>query len=92
MMNQKEFAKAVAEKLDITQKDGEEIVSVVLSVLEESIKAVGEVKFMGFGNFVVKTQKARVARNPATGESVDVPAKKVLKFKVGKNLKESVNS
>ena len=51
----------------------------------------GEVRLLGFGNFVVADRKATTARNPRTGETVQVPASKSPKFKAGKALKEAVN-
>ena len=47
---------------------------------------------LGFGNFVVADRKATTARNPRTGETIDVPASKAPKFKAGKALKDAVNS
>jgi integration host factor subunit beta len=51
-----------------------------------------KIELRGFGNFKLKTRNPRKARNPRTGESVDVPAKKVLHFKPGKELRDMLNS
>ena len=51
-----------------------------------------KIEIRGFGNFRLKTRNPRKARNPKTGESVDVAGKRVLYFKVGKALKEALNS
>jgi integration host factor subunit beta len=51
-----------------------------------------KIEIRGFGNFRLKNRNPRKARNPKTGESVEVPGKKVLYFKVGKALKEALNS
>jgi integration host factor subunit beta len=51
-----------------------------------------KIEIRGFGNFRLKTRNPRKARNPKTGEAVDVPGKKVLYFKVGKALKEALNT
>lgn len=68
---------------------------VVDTVFESIIKALLEgdkIEIRGFGNFRLKTRKPRKARNPKTGETVEVPGKKVLYFKVGKALKEAINA
>ena len=74
------------------QKNQTEIV--VETVFESIKKALiqGEkIEIRGFGNFRLKTRNPRKARNPKTGETVEVPGKKVLYFKVGKALKEDLN-
>ena len=58
--------------------------------IEKGLKESGEVSFVGFGKFSVKTREAREGRNPATGETMKIPAKNVVSFKVGAKLKESV--
>lgn len=84
----------IAEKvkdLNLTKKQ----IEVVLETVFESIKAAlarGEkVEIRGLGNFRVRHRKFRKARNPKTGEFVEVPPKRVPYFKVGKELREIVN-
>ncbi|MBI4685121.1 MAG: integration host factor subunit beta [Nitrospirae bacterium] len=83
----------VAERVDgLTRKQTEIVLETVFESIKESLKKGDKIEIRGFGNFRLKTRNARKARNPKTGESVDVPAKKVLHFKVGKELRELLNS
>lgn len=92
-MNKKELVKSVYDKLDgLPLKQCENAVNAVLNSIQETLAGGDEVVLVGFGTFSVREQKARTARNPKTGEKVQVPAKKVPDFKAGKGLKEAVNS
>ncbi|MEK6673914.1 MAG: HU family DNA-binding protein [Nitrospirota bacterium] len=83
----------IAEKVeDLTRKQTEIIVDTVFDSIKETLAKGGKIEIRGFGNFRLKNRMARKARNPKTGESVDVPAKRVLYFKVGKALREELNS
>lgn len=83
----------VAEKVDgLTRNQTEIVVETVFDSIKKALMNGEKIEIRGFGNFRLKTRKPRKARNPKTGESVDVPGKKVLYFKVGKALKEALNS
>ncbi len=83
----------IAEKVEgLTRKQTEIIVDTVFDSIKETLAKGGKIEIRGFGNFRLKNRMARKARNPKTGESVDVPAKRVLYFKVGKALREELNS
>lgn len=90
MMNKKELVKAVAQKLDITQKEVAGVVDAVLESIAEALKTGEEIKLTGFGKWTVVERAARQAHNPKTGEPVLVPAKKAVRFKPAKDLKEKV--
>lgn len=90
-MNKKEFIHAVGEKADIGNFYAKNAIDATLAVISEALAKGEDVALVGFGSFSVRTQKARTARNPQTGEKVQVPAKKVVTFKAGKGLKEAVN-
>lgn len=89
-MNKKELVDVVADKTGFTKKD----VSIVADAVFESIKGAlveGEkVAVSGFGTYQVKLRKARMARNPQTGEPIEVPEKNAPVFKPSKALKEAV--
>lgn len=85
-MNKQDVVEKVRE-LGLTKEQATKAVDTVLDSVVESLKAGDNVQFTGFGQFVVVDKPARTARNPKTGESVDVPAKKVVKFKTGSGLK-----
>lgn len=73
-----------------TRAAAERIVDKVFDSIIDELKSGGEVSVAGFGIFSVKQRAARKARNPKTGETVNVPAKKALKFRPAKALKEAV--
>ena len=78
----------LAEKNDMTRQ---QVVDFIDSLMETAYKeAKNGFTFPGLGKLVLKNQKARMARNPATGEPVKVPAKKVVKFRIAKAAKDSI--
>jgi len=82
----------VAEKVEgLTVSQTEIVVDTVFESIKKALMSGDKIEIRGFGNFRLKTRNPRKARNPKTGESVDVPGKKVLYFKVGKALKEALN-
>lgn len=83
----------VSEKVEgLTRNQTEIVVDTVFDSIKKALMSGEKIEIRGFGNFRLKTRKPRKARNPKTGESVDVPGKKVLFFKVGKALREALNS
>lgn len=89
-MNKKELVSKVTEHTEMTKKDAGVIVDAVFESLTAGLVEDHEVKLTGFGKFTVKEQAARQARNPATGEIVEVPKRNVARFKAAKQLKEAV--
>ena len=82
----------VSERADgLTRKQTEIIVETVFDGIKEALSKGEKIEIRGFGNFRLKQRRPRKARNPKTGESVDVPSKRVLHFKVGKALKDALN-
>ncbi len=82
----------VSERVEgLTRNQTEIVVDTVFESIKKALMNGEKIEIRGFGNFRLKTRKPRKARNPKTGESVDVPGKKVLYFKVGKALKETLN-
>ncbi|GBD97906.1 MAG TPA: integration host factor subunit beta [Nitrospirae bacterium] len=82
----------IAQKLEgLSKKQTEVIIETIFESIKDSLANGGKVEVRGFGNFRLRSRNARKARNPKTGESVDVPPKKVPYFKVGKDLREMVN-
>jgi integration host factor beta subunit len=83
----------VAEKVEgLTRNQTEIVVDTVFDSIKKALVKGEKIEIRGFGNFRLKTRNPRKARNPKTGESVDVAGKRVLYFKVGKALKEALNS
>ena len=82
----------IAEKVEgLSKKQTEVVIETIFDSIKDSLANGGKVEIRGFGNFKLRSRNARKARNPKTGESVDVPPKKVPYFKVGKELREMVN-
>ena len=74
------------------KKDLEKVVSVVLTELREALKRGDRVELRGFGMFSTKVQKARISRNPKTGEKVNTPEKKTIHFKMAKEMFKKLNN
>ena len=75
----------------MTRKDAEAAVSAVIDVIGETLKDGEKVAIVGFGSFEVKERPARKARNPRTGEEIEIAASKAPAFKAGKALKDIVS-
>ena len=90
-MNKAELITAIADKASISKKDAEATASAFVEVITEALTNGDKVQIVGFGSFEVKDRPARTARNPRTGEELQVPASKAPVFKAGKALKDSVN-
>ena len=91
-MNKAEFITAVSERASTTKKDATVAVNAVLETITETLAKGESVAFVGFGAFNVKTRAARMSTIPRSTRVVEVPAKKAVSFKAGKDLKTSVNA
>ena len=89
-MTKSEFVSLVASKAELTKKDSEKALDAIIASIQETLKKGESVTFVGFGTFSVTERAARTARVPRTGEEVKVPAKKAVKFKVGKIFKDLI--
>ncbi len=74
------------------KKDLEKVVSVVLNEIKHSLKRGDRVELRGFGMFSTNIQKARISRNPKTGEKVNTPEKKTIHFKMSKEMFKKLNN
>ncbi len=84
------LVEAVHSVLGGTKVQAEQVVDKVIDSIVGELKKGGEVSIAGLGIFSVKTRAAREARNPRTGEAIQVPAMKVPKFRAAKALKDAV--
>ncbi len=91
-MTKSEIVKKLAEKENLKRKIAEEIVDIVFDSMKEALVNGDKVEIRGFGTFKVKHYKPYEGRNPRTGEVINVSEKKLPFFKVGKELKERLNS
>ena len=90
-MNKKQLMNKIATALNQSKADAERTFDTILNLILDCLKNDEQVKIAGFGTYKVAKRKARIGRNPRTGESIEIPAKKVPKFRAGKALKETVN-
>jgi DNA-binding protein HU-beta len=90
-MNKNELVAAVAEKTGLAKTEAGSAVEAVFDTISAELKAGGDVRLIGFGNFSVSRREASKGRNPSTGAEVDIQARNVPKFSAGKGLKEAVN-
>ena len=88
-MTKREMIDAVAEKAGLAKVDVEKVYNALFDLLADEI-AKGEARVDGFGSFKVAQRAARVAKNPRTGEEIQVPAKKAVTFKPAGALKAKV--
>jgi integration host factor subunit beta len=91
-MTRSALIEKVAERVDgLTLKQTETVGETVFESIKDALTRGEKIEIRGFGNFRLKERQPRKARNPKTGESVDVPQKKAIRFKAGKALKEALN-
>ncbi len=89
-MTKKEIVKQIAERIGETQLKTKDIVQRTFDAIVDTLIEQGRIELRNFGVFEVKQRKARKARNPRTGEKVEVPPKCVVTFKPGKEMEERV--
>ena len=89
-MDKAELVEEVSNQTGLTKKTSREAVNAVFSAITDSLAGEERVTLVGFGTFQVMERKARKRVNPQTRKTIQIPAKKVPKFKAGKSLKEAV--
>lgn len=92
MIRSELIAAVAVEAPHLTRREVERVVGVILGSLSGALERGGRVELRGFGAFSVRSRPPRTARNPRTGEVVDVPAKHVPFFRAGKELQERLNA
>lgn len=90
-MTKAELVEEVAKASELTKKDAERLVEIVFQSLIETLNRGEKIELRGFGSFRLRERNSRRGRNPKTGSSVDIPAKRVAYFKPGKELREIIN-
>ncbi len=91
-MNKAELIAAIAAETGMTKVDSEKALKAVIGNISAAVAKGDSVQLIGFGTFSVKAKPARTCRNPRTGETMKVAAKKVPVFKAGKALCEATNA
>lgn len=90
-MNLTELKKAVAAETGLKLVDADKAVKAFFGAITQQLGKGEGVTLVGFGSFGVSERAARKARNPRTGKEMQIPASKVVQFRVGKGLKDAVN-
>ncbi|HMD70118.1 MAG TPA: HU family DNA-binding protein [Bryobacteraceae bacterium] len=89
-MTQTQLVRALAEKLEVNNKTARAFLDELAALAIGEVKKNGVFVLPGIGRLVRQDRKARTGRNPATGESIKIPAKKVVKFRVAKAAKDAI--
>ncbi len=89
-MTQSEIINHFADKFELKRPQVKEMFDAIAELAASEVKTNGEFSLPGFGKLVLSERKARDGRNPATGETIKIPAKTTLKFRLGKAMKDSV--
>jgi DNA-binding protein HU-beta len=87
-LSKSQIAAAIAEGVEITKKQGAQVLNLLADLAYKNAK--NSFTLPGIGKLVVVNRKARKGRNPATGAVIDIPAKRVLKFRVAKAAKDAI--
>lgn len=90
-MTKAEIVEQIYEKIGFSKKESADIVELVFDTIKETLSKGEKIKISGFGNFIVRQKRPRVGRNPQTGESIEITARKVLTFRPSQVLKSALN-
>ena len=91
-MTRADLIDKLSKAFSFTERESEYIITTIFETMTEALVRGEKVELGGFGSLRIRHRKPRAARNPKTGAAVDVPPKRVLKFKVGQELRRSVNT
>lgn len=89
-MNKAELIDAMASGANLSKADAKKALDAFVDATSGALQGGDRVALVGFGSFSVSTRAARTGRNPQTGKEINIPAKKVVKFKAGADLSKSV--
>lgn len=90
-MTKADIVEALYQKVGFSKKEAADLVELVFDTLKGTLSKGEKIKISGFGNFVVREKRSRVGRNPRTGESIEISARRVLTFRPSQVLRSEVN-
>jgi DNA-binding protein HU-beta len=90
-MRKVEIVARIADETDLTQVRAEKVVNAILQEIKDALQRGEPVILRRFGSFQVRAKRARMGRNPKTGEEAGIPARRIVRFKSGEHFRESVN-
>ncbi len=91
-MTKADIVEAIYEKVGFSKKEAADLVELVFDMIKDTLSKGQKIKISGFGNFVVREKKSRVGRNPQTGQSIEISARRVLTFRPSQVLRAEVNT
>ena len=91
MAGKADIVDEIADKTGVSKKQAADAFEVIINSITKSLKKGERVQLPGFGSFSVSKRNARQGRNPATGATIHIPASKSVRFKMGKDLKDTLN-
>ncbi len=89
-MNKAELVEEVSGEVGLSKRETQKVIDVIIGTIGDTLAAGEKVTLVGFGTFGVRQRMARTGRNPQTGATIQIPAKRVAKFTAGKTLKEKI--
>src|SRR6478735_2577695 len=91
-MTKADIVEALYEKVGFSKKEAADLVELVFDTIKGTLAQGQKIKISGFGNFVVREKRSRVGRNPQTGQSIEISARRVLTFRPSQVLRAEVNA
>ncbi len=89
-MNKAELVEEVSGEVALSKRETQKVIDAIIGTIGDTLTAGEKVTLVGFGTFGMRQRKARTGRNPQTGATLQIPAKRVAKFLPGKTLKEKI--
>ncbi len=91
-MTKADIVEALYEKVGFSKKEAADLVELVFDTIKTTLSQGQKIKISGFGNFLVREKRSRIGRNPQTGESIEISARRVLTFRPSQVLRAEVNA
>lgn len=91
-MTKADIVEALYEKVGFSKKEAADLVELVFDTIKGTLSQGNKIKISGFGNFVVREKRSRIGRNPQTGQSIEISARRVLTFRPSQVLRAEVNA
>src|SRR3954469_17052879 len=91
-MTKADIVDALYEKVGFSKKEAADLVELVFDTIKQTLSQGQKIKISGFGNFVVREKRSRIGRNPQTGQSIEISARRVLTFRPSQVLRAEVNA
>ncbi len=90
-MTKAEIVESIYEKIGFSKKESADLVELVFDTLKETLEKGENIKISGFGNFVVRSKRPRMGRNPQTGQAIEISERRVLTFRPSQILRHALN-